>query len=128
MFGDDGVLARPCLPLLPLIATRPARQHEHAVPVGEIEEMLVLELPLHSYGIEMHVARVPHLGLLPLWCRAHHHVRRPPAAEDDEPASVDAKEAAAAAGELRCDLANAELRADVIGDRAAHFNGQVEIV
>src|SRR5260370_494676 len=75
---------------LPLLAAGPAREIEHSILCGEVEKVLVFELSFHADRIEVHVAGVAHLRLLPLGSRPQHHVGSPSTAEDHQTTAIDA--------------------------------------
>ena len=92
--GDDPVLRFPPVPLLPVVAAAPAGHDQDAVAVGEIEEVVVLQLALQPDGVEAHVQHVAELVLLPAAVDPHHHVRGPAAPADQDVLAVDAEDQA----------------------------------
>src|SRR4051794_39896770 len=98
---DRVLLVLPFLPLLPRRAATPTRHHQHAVPVARFVKRIILELALEAHGVEVHVAYVADVTLLPrrpILRRAPlQKIRRIPATKDQHVDAVDREETRAIA-------------------------------
>src|SRR6266404_3521959 len=99
--ADLVVLWLPLVPVLPVVAAAPSGHHHDAHAVGEVEEVVGLELAFEPYGVQAHVADVGELSLELLFgFFAEQQVGCPPAAADEERAAVDFELAIAFRGEF----------------------------
>src|SRR5512135_685954 len=106
--GDRVVLFLPSGPLFPLIATAPTGKHEDAHLVCKIEEVIVFYFPFHPDGIEVQVADILELGLLPIRTAAQQHIERVAGASDQKSLPVHAKHQVITGINLGFDFANAK--------------------
>ena len=128
-FRDEAVFVIPFVPLLEVVAAAPAGHHQHADLVGELEELRCLKRALEPDGVQSHVLRQQNFIAQVLRIDPHHGVIRPTAAADQDRFSVDAEEQAALGFvQLTGDLADAKTDLRFIGDLAAGFELQLEVV
>src|SRR5262249_37585008 len=123
--GDLFVLGVPILPLLPVIAATPSREHEDAHAVAELEEVLVFEFAFEAHGIEVHVLDVAEFGFLPLGRTAQQHVERVARAADQDVLAVDLEEPVSIR-ELAGDFADAEVDMRSVAGFAPDLESEVE--
>src|SRR6185437_14904 len=128
-FGRDVlVFGVPLGPVFPLIAAAPARHHENAHLIGQVEEVLVLQLAFHAHRVEMKVANIFQLLALLFRSGTQQQVKAVAGAPDQDVLAVDLKPAVTLLVEFGCHLANAETTAAGVGNLAVNVRLQVESV
>src|SRR5208282_2204860 len=106
---------RPLRPMLPVVATAPACNHEDSLAIGFLEKVVGLEFAFQPDRIEPHVLHISELVVNVIGVVSQHHVRRVAAAANQNLLAVYAEYAIAALVELRSDFSNSEMRVRRIG-------------
>src|SRR5437868_1463242 len=122
------MLLLPAAPFLPNIATAPARHHQDAHLIGEIEELVSLYLAFQPDHVEMKIAYVVELIAQTFRALPHEHVRRPPAPADEYHAPVDPEQSPALRRQLGGDFPNAKASSHGIRGLAGNHEAQHETV
>ena len=126
--GHVAVLVVPLVPLLPLVAAAPADHDQDALLVGQVEQLVRLELSLRADGVEAHLPHVAQLGAQARGVAAQHHVRAPAAAADEDAPPVHLEEPVALVRQLRGHLADPEPDLVAVGEGASRVRLQGERV
>ena len=91
-----------------MIAAAPAGHHQNAHLVREIEETVVLQLALQAHRVEVEIAHVVELGLLPLGRGSKQEVKAVSGPSDEDVLAIDLKDAVTFLVNVRSDLAHSE--------------------
>ena len=98
----------PLRPVFPLIAAAPARHHENAHLIGEVEEVVVLQFAFQAHRVEVEIADVVELGLLPLRRGSQQQVEAVSSPSDQNILAIDLKYPVPLLVNVRCNLADSE--------------------
>src|SRR5690348_7891742 len=115
-------------PRFPFVAALPAGQNQDAVTVGQIVEVLVLQLALTANGVESEVTDVTELGLHALGVVTQEHVRRPTRAANQDRLAVNDELNITVLRQVRSNAAYAERRAGLVRDRTINSRRYLQTV
>ncbi len=114
--GNSVVFVPPVLPFFPMIAATPTRHQEHTVAVGEIQKVVVLEFAIHAQHVQIHVASVADLRLLPFWRQPQKHIGPPARAAHEHFLAVHPEQAVTLGCQFGRDLTNPEADLLAVGN------------
>src|SRR5258708_4641289 len=106
--GDDVVLRRPDVPLLPAVAAAPSGDDEDPLAVARLEEVGALEHPLEANRVEAHRLDVLQLGAIAVGLPPQEQVAGPARSPDQQGDAVDGELGVPVGGDLALDLADPE--------------------